>query len=44
MTKGDFPFVFKPGPDLSPMDENGKLILDIVDLRQTWEVSDMNNT
>ncbi|XP_050825200.1 aldo-keto reductase family 1 member C3-like isoform X8 [Gopherus flavomarginatus] len=23
--------------DLSPMDENGKLIFDIVDLRQTWE-------
>ncbi|KAG6939621.1 aldo-keto reductase family 1 member C3 -like protein, partial [Chelydra serpentina] len=31
------PVSLKPGPDLSPMDENGKLIFDIVDLRQTWE-------
>ncbi|XP_067415214.1 aldo-keto reductase family 1 member C3-like isoform X2 [Emydura macquarii macquarii] len=27
----------KPGADLSPMDENGKLIFDIVDLHKTWE-------
>ncbi|XP_026508038.1 aldo-keto reductase family 1 member C3 homolog isoform X2 [Terrapene carolina triunguis] len=31
------PVSLKPGPDLSPMDENGKLIFDVVDLRQTWE-------
>ncbi|XP_044847904.1 aldo-keto reductase family 1 member C3-like isoform X2 [Mauremys mutica] len=33
----DIFYTGKPGPDLSPMDENGKLIFDIVDLRQTWE-------
>ncbi|XP_075753286.1 estradiol 17 beta-dehydrogenase 5-like isoform X2 [Pelodiscus sinensis] len=31
------PTSLKPGPDLLPMDENGKVIFDIVDLRQTWE-------
>uniref|UniRef100_A0A8C8RLX6 NADP-dependent oxidoreductase domain-containing protein n=1 Tax=Pelusios castaneus TaxID=367368 RepID=A0A8C8RLX6_9SAUR len=31
------PMSLKPGADLSPMDENGKLIFDVVDLRKTWE-------
>ena len=31
--------LFQPGEELSPKDENGKLIFDSVDLSRTWEVS-----
>uniref|UniRef100_A0A8C3IYK0 NADP-dependent oxidoreductase domain-containing protein n=2 Tax=Chrysemys picta bellii TaxID=8478 RepID=A0A8C3IYK0_CHRPI len=31
------PMSLKPGTDPLPKDENGKLIFDVVDLRQTWE-------
>uniref|UniRef100_A0A8C0G2E6 NADP-dependent oxidoreductase domain-containing protein n=1 Tax=Chelonoidis abingdonii TaxID=106734 RepID=A0A8C0G2E6_CHEAB len=31
------PLSLKPGTDTWPKDENGKLIFDVVDLRQTWE-------
>ncbi|XP_043738737.1 dihydrodiol dehydrogenase 3-like [Cervus elaphus] len=33
-----FPVALKPGDELSPKDENGKLIFDSVDLSHTWEV------
>nr|XP_051696538.1 prostaglandin-E(2) 9-reductase [Oryctolagus cuniculus] len=32
-----FPAALKPGEDIIPTDENGKLIFDKVDLRATWE-------
>ncbi|EPY86879.1 aldo-keto reductase family 1, member C3 [Camelus ferus] len=32
-----FPMAMKPGEDLLPKDENGKLICDTVDLCSTWE-------
>ncbi|XP_036042819.1 aldo-keto reductase family 1 member C1 homolog [Onychomys torridus] len=32
-----FPVSMKPGNDLNPVDENGKLLFDTVDLRDTWE-------
>nr|XP_034353956.1 prostaglandin-E(2) 9-reductase-like isoform X2 [Arvicanthis niloticus] len=32
-----FPVSMKPGNDLCPMYENGKLVFDTVDLRDTWE-------
>nr|XP_034982592.1 aldo-keto reductase family 1 member C3-like isoform X2 [Zootoca vivipara] len=31
------PYSMKPGPDLFPMGEDKKLIVDIVDLQKTWE-------
>ena len=31
--------LFQPGEEILPTDEDGKLILDSVDLRHTWEVS-----
>ena len=31
--------LFQPGEELLPKDENGKIILDSVDLCRTWEVS-----
>ena len=31
--------LFQPGEELLPKDENGKIILDSVDLCHTWEVS-----
>ncbi|XP_064225124.1 aldo-keto reductase family 1 member C4 isoform X4 [Aotus nancymaae] len=33
-----FPVALKPGEDLLPKDENGKVIFDTVDLCATWEV------
>uniref|UniRef100_A0A8C3YNR7 NADP-dependent oxidoreductase domain-containing protein n=1 Tax=Catagonus wagneri TaxID=51154 RepID=A0A8C3YNR7_9CETA len=32
-----FPVAMKPGEELLPMDENGKIIYDTVDLCRTWE-------
>nr|XP_034982594.1 putative aldo-keto reductase family 1 member C8 isoform X4 [Zootoca vivipara] len=32
------PYSMKPGPDLVPLGEDKKFIIDNVDLRQTWEV------
>ncbi|XP_031224708.1 prostaglandin-E(2) 9-reductase-like [Mastomys coucha] len=32
-----FPVSMKPGNDLKPTDENGELLFDTVDLRDTWE-------
>ncbi|XP_040823967.1 prostaglandin-E(2) 9-reductase-like [Ochotona curzoniae] len=32
-----FPAALKPGEDLFPRDENGKVIFDTVDIRATWE-------
>ncbi|OBS59521.1 hypothetical protein A6R68_09353, partial [Neotoma lepida] len=32
-----FPVSMKPGNDLNPTDENGKILFDTVDLRDTWE-------
>ncbi|XP_061292475.1 prostaglandin F synthase 1-like isoform X2 [Bos javanicus] len=32
-----FPLAMKPGEELFPKDENGKLIVDLVDLCHTWE-------
>lgn len=32
-----FPFAMKPGEELLPKDASGKIILEIVDIRDTWE-------
>ncbi|CAM5082910.1 unnamed protein product, partial [Eretmochelys imbricata] len=33
--------ILDPGTDTFPKDENGKLIFDIVDLHQTWEITEI---
>jgi hypothetical protein len=35
--------LFQPGDNESPLDENGKFLLDTVDFCDTWEVSTFQN-